>query len=47
VLHIEVEQVYDLGDVALALAHAAQPQRRGKVLLRGIHGRTAAACGAA
>lgn len=47
VLHIEVEQVYDLADVAQALAHAAQPQRRGKVLLRGIHGRTAAACGAA
>jgi hypothetical protein len=35
---MEVEQVYDLGDVAQALAHAALPHRRGKVLLRGIHG---------
>jgi len=47
VLHMQVEQVYDLADVAQALAHAAQPHRRGKVLLRGSHGPTPTACGAA
>lgn len=45
VLHMEVEQVYDLGDVAQALAHAALPHRRGKVLLRGIHGLAPASSG--
>jgi hypothetical protein len=44
---MQVEQVYDLADVAQALAHAAQPHRRGKVLLRGSHGPTPTACGAA
>jgi NADPH:quinone reductase-like Zn-dependent oxidoreductase len=37
VLHMSVEQVYGLGDVAQALAHAAQEGRRGKILLRGAH----------
>lgn len=39
-LHMAVEQVYDLGDVANALAHAAQEGRRGKILLRGAHWKT-------
>ena len=37
VLHMSVEQVYGLGDVAQALAHAAQEGRHGKILLRGAH----------
>lgn len=34
-LEMAVEQIYDLADAAAALAHAAQPERLGKVLLRG------------
>ena len=34
-LAMAVEQVYDLADVAQALAHAARDGRQGKVLLRG------------
>lgn len=37
VLHMAVEQVYELGDVAQALDHAAREGRRGKILLRGAH----------
>jgi trans-2-enoyl-CoA reductase len=35
VLQMAVEQVYDLGEAALALAHAAREGRQGKVLLSG------------
>jgi NADPH:quinone reductase-like Zn-dependent oxidoreductase len=38
VLHMSVEQVYGLDDIAQALAHAAREGRSGKILLRGAHG---------
>jgi NADPH:quinone reductase-like Zn-dependent oxidoreductase len=40
VLRMSVEKVYELSDVLEAIVHSAQPERRGKVLLKGMHFQT-------
>ncbi len=37
VLRMKVEKVYELGEVHEAIAHSAQSERQGKVLLKGMH----------
>jgi NADPH:quinone reductase-like Zn-dependent oxidoreductase len=40
VLRMSVEKVYELSDVLEAIVHSAQAERRGKVLLKGMHFQT-------